>query len=641
MSWISKRVGVKLLATALVCGMALLIAVGVELSDRMRPLAVRYAEARWHRSIQIAGAFRLQWLSRRPRIVAEQVVVGNPPWTQPGTTAEIGRLELTFHLPWFGRSFGMDALRLDRATFNLVRDERGRANWQAVDPGTGQGDGPPLIRSLSIPDAAVHLDDRRRHLRFDGTVSTVRDGGPRLGFLARGQLNGRTAELHLTGDALASARKHQPYHFEYTAQSAGSRLAGHGSLDNPYDFSILQTDFEATGADLKDLYFLTGVTLPDTGAYRLTGRFLRKGDHLEFDHLEANSGGSDLLANIAIEAHLDSPSHIEADLGSRRLRLSDLGERAAGRAPAPDPGQLVLPARPFRLTGVRGADAVIRFRATRLEAGHATFREAHGIVRIEHGLIDASPLKATLDRGELTGRVRIDATPRVPVVSADVRVSHLSLDQLHAEGRPQVLDGAIDARITLEGSGDSVHQIAAGANGKLTAVLPEGAVRSSLAESAGLDLNSLGLLATRSQRETAIRCGVADFDLRNGTLSARTLIVDSEPVVISGEGTIDLGSETLDLRLTGRPKHPRLRVRSPVLVRGTIRQPDFSIRARNPLVQAGGAIALGALLTPAAALLAFVDPGLAKNQDCAALLAHERRPLEGVKQPDAAPPSRP
>ncbi|MFX5476390.1 AsmA family protein, partial [Acinetobacter baumannii] len=92
------------------------------------------------------------------------------------------------------------------------------------------------------------------------------------------------------------------------------------------------------------------------------------------------------------------------------------------------------------------------------------------------------------------------------VVSADVRVSHLSLDQLHAEGRPQVLDGAIDARITLEGSGDSVHQIAAGANGKLTAVLPEGAVRSSLAESAGLDLNSLGLLATRSQRETAIRC---------------------------------------------------------------------------------------------------------------------------------------
>jgi hypothetical protein len=36
---------------------------------------------------------------------------------------------------------------------------------------------------------------------------------------------------------------------------------------------------------------------------------------------------------------------------------------------------------------------------------------------------------------------------------------------------------------------------------------------------------------------------------------------------------------------------------------------------------AGGAIALGMLLTPIAAMLAFVDPGLAKDTDCGALLA--------------------
>jgi len=39
---------------------------------------------------------------------------------------------------------------------------------------------------------------------------------------------------------------------------------------------------------------------------------------------------------------------------------------------------------------------------------------------------------------------------------------------------------------------------------------------------------------------------------------------------------------------------------------------------------AGGAIALGVLLTPVAAMLAFVDPGLAKDADCATLLAQAR-----------------
>jgi hypothetical protein len=37
------------------------------------------------------------------------------------------------------------------------------------------------------------------------------------------------------------------------------------------------------------------------------------------------------------------------------------------------------------------------------------------------------------------------------------------------------------------------------------------------------------------------------------------------------------------------------------------------------------AAALGTIVTPIAAVFAFVDPGLAKDQNCAALLAEQRR----------------
>jgi uncharacterized protein involved in outer membrane biogenesis len=193
-----------------------------------------------------------------------------------------------------------------------------------------------------------------------------------------------------------------------------------------------------------------------------------------------------------------------------------------------------------------------------------------------------------------------------------------------AEANPPPVDGPLKARITLKGRGNSIHELASKANGRVTAVLPHGAVRSSLAELAGFDLRALGLMATGNKEDTDIRCGVASFEAKDGLLSSQTLVIDTEPVLITGGGIIDLGSEGLDLRFEGRPKRPRLRVRAPLLVRGSLAHPSFSIEAKKPAAQAAGAIALGTLLSPVASILAFVDPGLAKNADCAALLAQAR-----------------
>jgi AsmA family protein len=77
-----------------------------------------------------------------------------------------------------------------------------------------------------------------------------------------------------------------------------------------------------------------------------------------------------------------------------------------------------------------------------------------------------------------------------------------------------------------------------------------------------------------------------------------------------------------------------VRLRSPVLIRGTLKRPSVGIDARNSLVQAGEAVALGVALTPLASLLAFVDPGLAKDADCAALLAEAK--TDGVRVKPAA-----
>jgi hypothetical protein len=98
--------------------------------------------------------------------------------------------------------------------------------------------------------------------------------------------------------------------------------------------------------------------------------------------------------------------------------------------------------------------------------------------------------------------------------------------------------------------------------------------------------------------------------------------VDTSNVLITGRGDINLGDEDIKLSLQGDPKRIRfVRLRSPIMVGGTLLHPTIGLNAGKLAEQAGIAVALGTLLTPAAAAIAFIDPGLAKNKDCSTVLA--------------------
>jgi hypothetical protein len=60
-------------------------------------------------------------------------------------------------------------------------------------------------------------------------------------------------------------------------------------------------------------------------------------------------------------------------------------------------------------------------------------------------------------------------------------------------------------------------------------------------------------------------------------------------------------------------------------VQGRLQDPQFGVKGGQVAAQTGIAAALGALITPLAALLPFVDPGLAEDADCGALIAQAGR----------------
>jgi hypothetical protein len=614
----------------LACIAALVLVIIACLVDAnfLRGVLTRYASSRTGRSIRIDGNLTAHLISLSPRLTAERVSVGNPPWMPPGPTAEIGTLSFSVELlPLLSGSLALNRLDLGGSTFHLVRTVDGRANWQAHPPGAAIGHGPPLIHSLSVPNARVELHDDRRHLDFEGTVSAGDKQGNQdsLPFEIKGtgQLNGKPVTFTIDSDSLVTVRRKQPYHFEFSEESTGSHLTGRGLLTQPLDIRYLSTTFDAEGADLKDLYYLIGVSFPDTGPYHLSGKLERQGLQFKYSDLLARSGQSDVHGTLSVDS-TSGRSKFEADLYSQRLRMSDLGASAAGRAEPRSEKRFMLPEKPLRLAGIRRSDGTVTFEAREFDAGRIVLRSFNAKLTTDNGVLEVPALAATLPDGKLTGRLKLDASFEVPKAELDLRVTDLQLSQLSHKGTtPPRVEGLLQARVVLSGRGRSIHELAETSNGTVTAVLPHGAVRATFAELTGIDLTkALGLALRKDNGEVAIRCGVASFQVHDGAAASQELMIDTEPVRITGKGDIHLNSEALDFTVSGKPKKPRLvRVQAPVLIRGTLEHPTIGIEPGKSLVQAGAAVAIGVLASPFAAILAFVDPGLAKDADCATLIA--------------------
>jgi uncharacterized protein involved in outer membrane biogenesis len=273
---------------------------------------------------------------------------------------------------------------------------------------------------------------------------------------------------------------------------------------------------------------------------------------------------------------------------------------------------------------VRGMDADVIYHANSVVAPKLPMKELSFHLQLHDGLLRLEPLSFALDAGKFSGRVAIDARKDVPQTSIDMGIDNVNLAQFKSASAPQPpLAGSLVGRFDIHGSGSSVHKLASTADGSIGVAVPHGQMNNALAELTGINvLKGLGLLLSDKEKDTQIRCGIVDFQARNGVLDSKSVFIDTTNVLITGRGNIDLRNEGLDLSLQGDPKKLRiLRLRSPITLRGTLLHPAVGVKVDKLLAQAGIAAALGTLLTPAAAALALIDPGLAKNKDCSAVLA--------------------
>ncbi len=615
----------------------------------------RYASYRLHRQVRIEGNLHVHLWSWTPRVDVGGIRIANTKWAGGGDMAKVGHLAVSVKLlPLLGGHVRLPLVDLEHSSFLVVRDMAGDSNWQFNKTASNRPLKLPAINHFIIDDGHVRIDDARKGMHFVGTFSSSESTtGQGKGFALAGDgtLNGQkfTAEVH--GAPLLNVDQSRSYPFTMDVHAGYTHVAARGQVTQPFDLGGLTAAVGFSGRDAADLYYLTGLVLPNTPHYEANAQLVRDGEIFRITGLSGTMGHSDISGALTVDASGNKPLLI-GDLHSRRVYSTDLGflfgSKIATPAPAvtraaaaSSPGiglagdthpvrqtTLLLPDAPLDVDRVRQMNADVRYRAASIVSSDFPLRSVRVHARLNDGVLRLDPLAATLAQGTIAGHVKLDASRRVPVTSLDLRLRDIRLESLvHLVRGQATIEGGLEARAVLTAAGDSMHRAASNANGSLTFVIPHGQMRKAFAELLGINLLNGGLaLLTGDQTQTNIRCAIANFQAHNGIFNANQILLDTDVEQGLGRGTLDMKTETVNLAMSGEAKSFRiLRMNAPITVSGSLSHPKVGVQAGKALPQGGLAVALGALINPLAGLLATIDPGLAKDANCGAVLAEAKQ----------------
>ena len=657
--WRGARWGGGILAAAI-----LLIVVFLLLFDWdwLRGPIARYASAQIHRSVRIDGHLRVHLLTTTPTVRIEGLKIGNPDWAPRQDVAQVEAVTVKARLwPLFRGRLELPLVRFDKPNLALLRDAQGRANWELTPSQPGAKPMKlPAIQNLIIQDGHVKAIDDQRKLTFTGTINArervAPGGGEGFSLVGEGSLNRRPFTANVWGGPLLNVTPDKPYPFNADVRAGPTHITAKGDITKPFDLGRFGAAISLQGHDLNELYYLTGLALPNTPPYSVKAQLSRDGARFDAKGLAGRIGKSDIEGSVRVEPK-DGRRYLTGDLQSRSLDFSDLGSlfgapsTAATATPAEKAEAMkmratgkLLPDSTLQTDRIRTMDADVRYRAQSVKgSGFAPLRAVSLGVKLDHGVMTLDPIAVDFPQGRLTGNARIDARKDTPFSAVDLRIANLQVANfLPKSSGPPPVEGTLMARVKLSGAGNTVHKAAAASDGTATAVIPAGQVRQLFAELMGIDATkSLFLLLAKDQTPTPVRCAVAQFDVKNGIMRADRVVFDTGVVIVNGSGQVDLGRETYDLKFQGRPKKFRLvRINAPITISGPLRQPHFGIQPGKAIAQAGIGAALGVVLSPLAAILPFVDPGLAKDANCAGLLA-DAKAEGGVQVKPAASTPKP
>ncbi|MDH7640107.1 AsmA family protein [Sphingomonas oryzagri] len=647
MRW-SAPIGIGLSIIAIFIGLIVLawailfITKGRFLKARFENIASSLSE----RQVKVAGDFQLYFDPINVKFVADGLSVSNPSWaskpnflTAGHIDTRISTIRLIFgakHARW---------LNLDGAAVDVEWDKSHTHNtWTFGDPDKkGEPFKMPTIERATVTGATVRYRDPQMQLYTDQSIDTVQSTGTRIDnairFHGSGTLRGHavtnSGALLSPNETVAMGRTR----FQLTVDGARTHAEATGTLPAATQIDGADMDFTVSGPNARELFDLINVAIPDTRTYRFSSHLRKDGGAWRFWNLRGHFGDSDLAGDMTILMP-NGRLKLVAGLHSQKVDIIDIGPfigydphalaTKGATAAATTQGKAdhprILPDAPLRSEAIKLFDARVDYAVKTIRAPHLPVSNVHATLDLDHNLMKISPL--TMDivgAGKLAADIALNARVPAVVTDYDIRLSPTPLGAL-MKGfglKDAGTTGTIKARIKMTGTGDSVRKSLATSNGRIAISLPAGTFWTSYAQLAEFDVGVFvqKLLQDKLKKPIHINCGLIAFTVKDGIAAADPILIDTDKNLMAARGGFSFRDESMNLQFRAdAKKFSAFSGQSPVGIGGYFAAPRIRIISPQLLARGGAAVALG-ILTPPAAILAFIDPGDAKSAACGPVLA--------------------
>jgi AsmA protein len=606
------------------------------------------------RALAINGELTVKFGWPLPRIHAGAVTFANPGWAREKQMVAADAVEVTIDLPQLLRqNIVLHEVRLERPVVFLEQGTAGRKNW-LLDLNQQDEGARIRIGRLMLDQGTLGYDDagQKTRIRAELSTSNTPPAGAGMSFAAQGQYKGMPLKARGNGGPVLGLRdESMPYSLKVDATVGHTGVKADGTITSLLKFSAVDMRVALRGESLAQLFPLLGIAFPETRAYVTNGHIVHSARTWRYEKFSGRIGNSDIAGTFQIDTGGKRPA-MKADLVSNLLDFADLGpligaqpgsveaaKRAAplpSQAAAPTPVQArVLPDMPFKTDRWDSVDAEVKLTAKTIRhAKELPLEDLVTSLSLRDSVLTLDPLNFGVAGGHLNAVISLDGRKNPIQARAKVRARKILIARLFPTVElSKTSVGQVNGEFDLAGKGNSVGRMLASSSGKVGLVVAGGEISKLMMEKAGLHLWEILELKVAGDKLVKLRCGVADFNVKDGVMHANGLIFDTEVTTIVGTGSVDLGQEKLDLTLNQKTKNTSpVALRSPIYIRGSFAQPDVGVDKGRVAARALGAIALG-IVNPLLALIPLIDAGPGKDSDCGQLIREARAlPHSGNKK---------
>jgi len=548
-------------ATVFVVAVALVLVLGRDADDYGRELA-NQIETRTGRSFSIDGDVGLK-LSLVPTLTLAGVHIGNAPWGSAGDMISIEQFEARLAVvPLLKGEFRVKRIVLSGVTLQLETDRRGRGNW-LISLDSDQAEEAASWRprydleSALLDDVVIeyrpHGGDRQR---LDiAELKLVPQG---LGRPLDVTFNAAIEQGELTATGTMSRLRKlildEPFSADFSGRLDDIDFTLRGEINGPStDDGRLHVSFAAPS--LARLGAPLALDFPDGKPVTVAASVSREGSVVTLKAFTASLGGSTVNGDLAIEMKR-SPWRVEGQISSPHVVASDV----LPASPNTVKTDKVFSQTPLSFDALRHVDARIDVIVRRLDTDYAEVTNLGFRVDLDDRLLDIDDLAADVAGGELAAKLRVDAKETKPAVAFDLSVQGASLERLRPLAADRrVAGGAMDLKFNIKGSGVSVDEIMAGADGLLAVDIGSATLNNQVVGLVQSDLawSFISRLNPMRDREptTRIECVVVRFPIADGLASnTRGIGILTQRLSVLGGGTMNLRTEAIDLGAQPKPR---------------------------------------------------------------------------------------